>query len=124
MWGSDDPNNRKPMVWADLEQNDDPENRTMPDVLQSYKRMIALRREYKALRTGKFETILTDDQQDVWMYRRVDEDEEILVAINASERHAEIQLPEGEWISIYADVDSDAQEDGIAPLSGRVWKKA
>ena len=124
MWGSDDPNNRKPMVWSDLEQNDDPENRTMPDVLESYKRMIALRREYKALRTGKFETILTDDQQDVWMYRRVDEDEEILVAINASERHAEIQLPEGEWISIYADVDSDAQEDGIAPLSGRVWKKA
>ena len=121
MWGSDDPNNRKPMVWDDLQPNDDPENRSMPDVLEWYTRMIGLRRDHEVLRTGSFETVFTDDQRDVWLYRRADGDDEMLVAINASDDDAVLELPKGEWNSIYTESNADGAH--VAALSGRVWKK-
>jgi glycosidase len=120
MWGSDDPNNRKPMLWSDLEANEDSEAKVMPKMLESYTRMIALRRDHPALRIGSFETILTDDDQDVWMYRRIDQDEEILVAINASITSTEIRLPEGDWLQIYSESEDG---DRLDALSGKVWLK-
>ena len=121
MWGSDDPNNRKPMPWDDLEPNDDPENRVMPELFESYARMIGLRREHEALRIGSFETVCTDDRMDVWMYRRIHEDEEILVAINAGENVAQLSMPNGTWRSIHDEEGMD--ENQLAPLSGRAWKR-
>ncbi len=103
MWGSDDPNNRKPMVWDDLEPNADHEIRSMPDVLEWYTRMIGLRRDHEALRVGSFKTVVTDDRKDVWMYRRVDDNDDILVAINAGDDDTSIELPEGAWVSIYSE---------------------
>ena len=110
------------MPWDDLEPNDDPENRTMPEVFEAYARMIGLRRDHVALRIGSFETVYTDDRMDVWMYRRIHEDEEILVAINAGENVARLSMPEGTWRSIH-DEEKGTDEGRIAALSGRAWKR-
>jgi glycosidase len=86
MWGSDDPNNRRPMLWKDLGRYADPGNVVMEEHLAYYKTLIRLRREHSALSTGSFRTLLTDDARDLWAFLREDEHEQVLVLLNASGR--------------------------------------
>jgi glycosidase len=134
MWGSDDPTNRKPMLWPDLEPYEKPEeNRFMPEQHEHYRRVIALRRAHQALRTGSFETVLCDDAQDVWVFLRETPDERVLVALNASGKEARLDLtaaPEsrlgGRWRSVWgaegASVgDAEFPRISVLPVNGRVW---
>ena len=127
MWGSDDPNNRKPMLWQDLEPYEHPEeNHVSPELLEYYREVIALRNEHPALRRGSFRTEHLDDEQDAWVYRRSHDGVEILVALNAGTTTSKVPLPDGEWTAIFP-TDSEAPSTGTAvlePLSGRVWKKS
>jgi len=96
MWGADDPTCRKPMLWEDLQPYDKPEeNAVMKDHLDFYRRAIALRQEISALRSGYFETLLTDDEQDVWAFARGDAAGTAVVVLNASDesREVSIQIP-------------------------------
>ncbi len=94
MWGADDPTNRKPMLWEDLEPYDKPEqNHVMKDQLAFYRRVIAMRNEHAALRRGTFQTLLTDDAADVWVFERADEHERIIVVLNASAEDRAVTLP-------------------------------
>ncbi|MCK4341851.1 MAG: alpha amylase N-terminal ig-like domain-containing protein [Phycisphaerae bacterium] len=94
MWGADDPTCRKPMLWADLEPYEKPEeNFVMKDQLAYYKQIIALRKAHPALRTGSFLTLLTDDEKDVWAFLRKDDNEQLIVALNASNKEVEVIVP-------------------------------
>jgi cyclomaltodextrinase len=124
MWGSDDPNNRKPMLWQDLEPYEESdENFVDTDLLEFYKQVIALRREHPSLRTGDFTSVGTDDEQDVWMFARSDDEERILVALNAGDSEASIDLPDGAWTPLFPTAVGEAESGGttIDRLSGRVW---
>ncbi len=134
MWGSDDPNNRKPMLWKDLEPFAEPGQAVMDEQLAFYRDAIALRRAHSALRTGSIETILTDDAQDVMAFVRADDAEEILVVLNAADAKATVTLPvEGEgWTPIFGGTTAagfpgvDGTEDDfptveVPGLSGRAW---
>jgi len=91
MWGADDPTCRKPMLWEDLQPYEKPEeNFVMKDHLDFYKQVVALRNAHPALRTGSFQTLLADDEADVWVFRRWNRDEQLVVALNASERSREV----------------------------------
>ncbi|HPM24100.1 MAG TPA: alpha-amylase family glycosyl hydrolase [Phycisphaerae bacterium] len=97
MWGADDPTNRKPMLWKDLEPYDQPqENAVMDEQLAFYRQAIALRHQHPALRSGTFRTLLTDDLADVWAFVRSGEGEHVLVVLNASDtpRAVRVTLPE------------------------------
>lgn len=121
MWGSDDPNNRKPMLWEDLQPYEDPEqNQVMPEIFAYYKELIGLRNQHSALRRGSFETVYLHDQDDVWAFIRSDEDEEILVALNASDNEASINLPDGDWEPIFG---SGSDQQSVQGISGRIWQK-
>jgi len=128
MWGADDPANRKPMLWKDLEPySRGNQNRVDERHLAHYKQVIALRRGHSALRTGSFRTILTDDAQDVLAFVREDERELVLVALNASSRVARVALPalDGTWRCVYGD-DRRRASGGrvrIPAIDGRVWVK-
>ncbi len=50
MWGPDDPSNRQPMVWRDLEPYDNPQVKFDPQIFATYRRAIAARRS--VARTG------------------------------------------------------------------------
>jgi glycosidase len=86
MWGSDDPNNRRPMLWKDLGRYADSGNVVMGEHLAYYQGLIRLRREHSALSTGSFRTLFTDDARDLWAFLREDEHEQVLVLLNASGR--------------------------------------
>lgn len=93
MWGADDPTNRKPMLWADLEPYEKPdENFVMTDQLEFYRRVIALRNELAALRVGSFQTVAADDLHDVWAFLRETDEQRVLVVLNASEEDRNVEL--------------------------------
>ncbi len=94
MWGSDDPNNRKPMWWSDgLENGED--GAAIDDAhLAFYREAVALRHAHPALRTGSIRTVLVDDAQDVWIFLREDDAEQVLVALCAGDEPASVAWPE------------------------------
>ncbi len=94
MWGADDPTCRKPMLWEDLEPYDKPEeNFVMKDHLAYYRQIIALRNAHPALRTGSYQTLLTDDEADVWAFLRRNNDEQLVVVLNAADQDREVAVP-------------------------------
>ncbi|MFH1746577.1 MAG: alpha-amylase family glycosyl hydrolase [Planctomycetota bacterium] len=94
MWGADDPSNRKPMLWQDLQPYDQPaENAVLVEQLEFYRQALALHNTHSALRIGSFKTLLTDDEADVWAFLRSDAGEHVLVVLNASELPREVRIP-------------------------------
>jgi len=125
MWGADDPTNRKPMLWKDLEPYERPkDNRVDEKHLAHYRRVIALRREHSALRRGTYRTLLVDDDQDVIVFLREDASERVIVAWNASSRQARVQVPElqdGDWRCIYGAEKTEESGVRVPSIDGRVW---
>ncbi|MDP7070334.1 MAG: alpha-amylase family glycosyl hydrolase [Phycisphaerales bacterium] len=127
LWGSDDPNNRKPMLWSELQPYDEPHMEVMPAHIDFYRQAIALRNSHPALRRGTIETILTDDVQDVWVFLRAYEDDTVLVALNAGPAQATITLPERlgvEWRKIFETDRLSASSwptITIPAVGGAVW---
>jgi cyclomaltodextrinase len=94
MWGADDPTCRKPMLWPDLAPYEEPdENFVIEDHLKFFRSAIALRNAHPALRTGAFDTLLTDDAADVWVFLRRNDDEQLIVAANAAEAERTVRVP-------------------------------
>ncbi|HEX3074376.1 MAG TPA: glycoside hydrolase family 13 protein, partial [Ignavibacteriales bacterium] len=75
MWGGDDPHNRKPMIWKDIKYDDEVIDSSTgfkkgwgaykvevdEDLLEFYKRAIALRNSHPALKLGGLKFIYHDD---------------------------------------------------------------
>jgi cyclomaltodextrinase len=122
MWGAADPTCRKPMLWKDLEPYERPdENHVMPEQLEHYRRIIALRNAHPVLRTGAFETLLCHDQADVWAFLRGDGDEQIVVAINASHEHRIVPVPlptesPEHWQVVYGTPRAIQASEGTLPI--------
>lgn len=123
LWGSDDPNNRKPMLWKDLEPYDESGMAVMDEQLAHYREVIALRNAHPALRTGSIRTILTDDEQDVMAFIREDDAEEVLVVLNASDREATVTLPvdPSGWTEAFGAGEEPLPNASIPATDGRVW---
>ena len=110
MWGANDPDCRKPMVWDDLVYEDevtlpDGSKKDQPDkvevnrdLLEHYRKLIALRRDLSSLRRGSFETVLIDDENQLYGFRRKLKDEEVIVILNNSNQKQEAALEvAGNW---------------------------
>jgi glycosidase len=109
MWGANDPDCRKPMIWADIKYEDEIflPNQTKKvepdkvevnnDLLEHYKKLIRIRNENNALQLGDFETILTENKKELYAFSRNYKDEKIIVVLNNSseKQTAEIKTPSG-----------------------------
>ncbi len=94
MWGADDPTCRKPMLWRDLQPYAKPEeNHVMRDHLRFYRDIIALRKSHAALRRGDFETLVADDDQDVWCFLRTAKQERLIVALTPARTAQTVRIP-------------------------------
>ncbi|MEO0529432.1 MAG: glycoside hydrolase family 13 protein [Planctomycetota bacterium] len=93
MWGADDPDDRKPMVWPDLDYDDethhpsgterDADSNHFDHGLHTFYTMaIRLRNYFPALRRGTFEPVLAQDSAESMMFRRTLDDQTVYVAIN------------------------------------------
>jgi glycosidase len=86
MFGADDPTDRKPMLWKDLQPYDNPQDAVMPDMWNHYARLIAIRNTYPALRTGLYQSFYTDDIGDILGFSRTRGDQTVAVLINNSDK--------------------------------------
>lgn len=94
MWGANDPCCRKPMIWDDLphqpeiyladgSKKDVPDDVSVnKDLFNTYRKLIHIRHKYNALTLGDFKTILTDDKNRIYAFRRKYLDQTILVILN------------------------------------------
>lgn len=97
MWGSNDPDCRKPMVWEenrydaetfnpDQSKHGPDEVRFNKDLFGWYRKFIALRKQYKSIRLGSYTTVATDDDQQLYAFSRKYGTEEVVVVINRGKR--------------------------------------
>jgi glycosidase len=123
MWGADDPTSRKPMLWEDLQPYEKPgENMVLKDHLAFYRQAIGLRQAHAALRDGTFQTLLTDDDADVWAFLRSDAGEHILVVLNASNSPRQVQIPwpsgrPAQWAMVFGSSGAVSADKGVLPVS-------
>jgi len=139
MWGADDPDDRKPLVWADLQYQDEsthplgrtrPRDRVAPDtsLLRIYQRLIALRRGHLRLFVdGSFAWLRTDDATGVLAYERARGDQRAVVAFNVSDRAQELAVKgNGTYRQVYPREGESIPADGelrvrLEPRSAKVW---
>ncbi|NIR48004.1 DUF3459 domain-containing protein, partial [candidate division KSB1 bacterium] len=130
MWGADDPDCRKPMLWPELTyepeashplggQRPVDQNRFNQDLFNHYKRLIHTRNTHAALQIGKIETLLTDDDNDVFAFRRFDDTQTLIIAINNSEDQQSISVPvpqieqKDSWTDILTQKSYEVREESL-----------
>ena len=105
MWGGDDPDCRKPMVWSDMVY--EPESVTVGqqpkkpdsvyfdfDLFHYYQTLIKLRKSEIALRKGEMKILSFDNEKDVLAFLRTFGDQQILVVINNNPHSQQLELEE------------------------------
>lgn len=130
MWGANDPCCRKPMIWDDLEFDNecylpDQSKKNADEVKFNYelfeytKTLIHTRNENKALQLGDFNTVLTDDTNNVYAFTRTYAQSEILVILNNSSK-AQIISVQTDHQEFYRDLTGKNKlfftENGILKL--------
>ncbi len=103
MWGADDPDCRKPMLWKELQYDD--ENAELitgksepfkiafnEQVYNDYNTLIDLHHRHPALKYGSFKFLMADDEKNLIAFERVYESEKIITLINASDTTQTVEL--------------------------------
>jgi glycosidase len=97
MWGANDPDCRKPMVWSDknydAETFNPDQSKHNPDevifdrdLFDWYKKFISLRQRYISIRLGSYTTLAIDDEKKLYAFSRKLSTEEVIVIINRSDK--------------------------------------
>jgi len=92
MWGANDPDCRKPMIWDDI-QYEDSDVSINSDLFDFYKKAISIRRNNISLNIGDFQTLITNDSENLYAFMRSSAKQKIVVVINNSDSDKVIQLP-------------------------------
>jgi len=103
LWGADDPDCRKPMLWPEIRYEDEKAHplgrprrgdpvRTDDDLFRFFQTLGRIRAAAPSLRRGGVETILADDARKLFAFARVEEDR-VLAAFNAGGRDQTLELP-------------------------------
>jgi len=103
LWGADDPDDRKPMLWPEMNYDDElnhPYSRPRPndtvafdhDLHAWYQKLGQLKTDHHALRTGSVNIVKTRDRDGILAYVRHKDDNMAVVVINRSETEQTITL--------------------------------
>ncbi len=132
MYGADDPRNRMPMWWEDMMPYEKEEYWIDEDVFGEFQALFALRSDEALLRQGEYRTILTEDEQDVFGFKRYahDSDEGLIVLLNNSREPQEVTLglPPGSIEIIYGRGSTGSVSEEmrttfrIDPVAGAVFR--
>jgi cyclomaltodextrinase / maltogenic alpha-amylase / neopullulanase len=124
MWGGNDPDCRKPMVWDDMEYESEsfmPDQSLKPSVdrveqnkelLELYRELIRIRNENKVLQTGDFRTLKTDNTDNIYAFSRYNQSDEIVVILNnsSSEKKVEVKAEPGMYDHLLQNGSIDAEK--------------
>lgn len=134
MWGADDPNCRKPLMWK--EYKFDPETRSNiqpgPKTYDTvafnqaqfdlYKKLISIRKNNPVLSTGDFKFLVTDGKK--LAYSRSDGHDEIIVMFNLEPGTQNFSLPiKSTWIDLLTNKKIKGNSVQLKTLSAVVLKK-
>lgn len=126
MTGANDPDCRKPMLWDDLNYEDEKmhpvKSKTRPveknivdkNLLEHYKKIINIKNKSNALKYGTFEMIYLNDEKDIFGFVRKYENEKAIVLLNNSSSEQEINLKlDKEYHNKFFDVLNSEKEYDI-----------
>jgi glycosidase len=131
MWGADDPDDRKPMLWPDMVYDNEashPFGKPRPndinvfnrELFDHYRTLIHLRREHPVLALGTNRTVITDDGRDVYAFLRSDKENRILVVLNNHTGGQEVVLPGSDpvasekWEALFASPGTSVGKGGTS----------
>jgi len=109
MWGADDPDNRKPMVWEEFDyepekrhplgkQRPDDDNNFDESLYDWYKKLAEIRNQQLALQTGQFRLLLANDERNILAFSRYLSNEKFcLVVLSRSTNSQNIEIPVKEF---------------------------
>lgn len=105
MWGADDPDDRKPMVWPEFsydpevshpfdEKRPADENNFSEHIFRWYKKLGQVRNSHLSLRKGDLQELVVDNDHNFFVFARtVNEQMFSIVAINRAEEPQKITIP-------------------------------
>ena len=104
IWGGNDPDCRKPMVWKDQKYDNETANPDQSnhepdtvvfndDLFNWYQKFIKLRNQYQSIKKGSFESLIIDDANQVYGFVRKLGKEEVIVLINRSNKAVSLVNP-------------------------------
>ena len=107
MWGADDPHCRKPMVWDDLEYDNEVITKNdgfkkgsgsytiekNKDLLEFYKKMVQIRNNNKVLQDGDLNFIYSNDEKKSFAFERTLGKEKIIAAFNIGNGEDNFKVP-------------------------------
>ncbi len=136
MWGADDPNCRKPLIWKDLEFEDEtahPTGKERPrdkvkfndEIFNYHKKLISIRKANPVLIHGDIEFIFIDESKELLAYKRFNNKEEIIVGFNHEDTPKAITIPEGEYVDLISgkDIRGVKEQVGIPGRTAFVLKR-
>jgi len=104
MWGADDPDDRKPMVWKEFKYEPEASHplggdRPVDDnyfdqqLFDWYKKLAHIRNQHQALQVGQFQELVVDNHKNTWAFARVlNEQMFVIVAGNRSRESQTIEI--------------------------------
>nr|WP_315159043.1 glycoside hydrolase family 13 protein [uncultured Flavobacterium sp.] len=115
MWGSNDPDCRKPMVWADKKYDSETFNPNQSkhdadkvdfntDLFNWYKRFIGLRNKYDAIKKGSYTTLEINDAEKIYAFIRKIGTQEVIVILNRGDKNVNFNnsiLKKGEYKDVF-----------------------
>ena len=104
MWGSDDPSNRKPLIWPEYTFEKEKvhpyslvetEDEVVFDhaIFNLYRQLTYMRRQHQVLATGDIEFVVADNERRLLAYSRFNEKDEVLAVFNTSQQQQSFELP-------------------------------
>jgi glycosidase len=144
MWGADDPDCRKPIVWSDITYEDEkaafdpdrtrPVDQVKPDtvLLDFYKKLVSMRKANPVLVYGDLEFMTADDKKMILAYSRKSGNDEIVAVFNRSGEKQTVTVPvrtKGSFRNLLFQEDKPFEAAGggikvnLEPLSAVVLKK-
>lgn len=136
MWGGDDPDCRKPMVWPEFEYETEIANEsTTPrpadpvkfdtELHKFYQKIIKMRHDEVALRRGDMQFVFTDDSKDIVAYTRTYQNDKILCVVNNSVNEQSFSinnLAEQHWTNIETHTMVSLKDLKISPKTVLILK--
>ena len=134
MWGADDPHDRKPMIWGDLKYDDEIIDKSSgfgtgygdykvepnEDLFDWYKKLIAIRNNNEALKTGDQHFVYVDDKSKVFAFERKSEKERMIIVFNLEDKNESLDISLKKKKILYSELitgengSAGGTEDGVA----------
>ena len=109
MQGGKDPDCRRGMLWDENKQNG--------GIFDYYKKWIKIHKKYSSLKNGEFKTIYVNDDANVYIFKRFNENEELYIAFNFSNNNISL-----EYLNDKKVIDELEQKLFIKPMSCKIYK--